>query len=57
MSGLIKDIKVSFNPWPSDKEFPNSSDIPFVFMRSEDNLPVYGVALAGVTNSANSGSC
>ena len=39
-SGLMKDIKVSLIPWPSDKEFPKSSDIPFVFIKSEDNLPV-----------------
>ena len=48
---------MSLIPWPSDKEFPNSSEIALVFIKSEDNLPVKADAFEGVTNSANSGSC
>ena len=48
----MKDIKVSLIPWPSDKEFPKSSDIPFVFIKSEDNLPEYSYYLTPSTLTA-----
>ncbi|MBO7158939.1 MAG: hypothetical protein J6V46_01515 [Methanobrevibacter sp.] len=41
----------------SDKASPSKSEIPLVFMRSEDSLPVWGVTFEGFKSSASLGSC